>query len=81
VTSPDLAAVEDIGTLPADDLLAGQRLWAAVDSAWVTAVDRAAFRASLQPLRELDPSVVLCTHLPPAHAAATAPHPRSGSRC
>jgi len=37
----------------------------------VTAVDRAAFRASLQPLRELDPSVVLCTHLPPAHAAAT----------
>lgn len=71
VTSPDLAAVEDIGTLPTDDLLAGQRLWAAVDSAWVTAVDRAAFRASLQPLRELDPSVVLCTHLPPAHAAAT----------
>lgn len=71
VTSPDLAAVEDIGTLPADDLLAGQRLWAAVDSPWVTSVDRAAFRASLQPLRELDPSVVLCTHLPPAHAAAT----------
>ena len=37
----------------------------------MTSVDRAAFRASLQPLRELDPSVVLCTHLPPAHAAAT----------
>jgi hypothetical protein len=35
----------------------------------VTSVDRAAFQASLQPLRELDPSVVLCTHLPPAHAA------------
>ena len=42
--------------LPADDLLAGQRLWASVDSPWVTSVDRAAFRASLQPLRELDPA-------------------------
>ena len=37
----------------------------------MTSVNRAAFRASLQPLRELDPSVVLCTHLPPAHAATT----------
>ena len=69
MASADKAAVEDIGQLPADDLLAGQRLWASVDSPWVTSVDRAAFRASLQPLRELDPSVVLCTHLPPAHAA------------
>lgn len=71
MASADQAAVEDIGTLPADDLLAGQRLWATVDSPWVTSVNRAAFRASLQPLRELDPSVVLCTHLPPAHAATT----------
>jgi hypothetical protein len=69
VESPDQAAVEDIGALPADDLVAGQRLWATVDSPWVTSVDRDAFRASLQPLRDLDPSVVLCTHLPPAHAA------------
>jgi glyoxylase-like metal-dependent hydrolase (beta-lactamase superfamily II) len=69
MASADQAAVADIGELPADDLLAGQRLWAVVDSPWVTSVDRAAFQASLQPLRELDPSVVLCTHLPPAHAA------------
>ena len=68
MASADQVAVEDIGELPADDLLAGQRLWAVVDSPWVTSVDRAAFRASLQPLRELDPSVVLCTHLPPAHS-------------
>ena len=70
VAFPDQAAVDDIAALPADDLLAGQRLWASVDSPWVTSVDRPAFRASLQPLRELDPAVVLCTHLPPAHAAA-----------
>ena len=69
MASADQAAVADIGELPTDDLLAGQRLWAVVDSPWVTSVDRAAFQASLQPLRELDPSVVLCTHLPPAHAA------------
>ena len=29
---PDQAAVDDIAALPADDLLAGQRLWASVDS-------------------------------------------------
>ena len=69
VASEDQAGVDDITTLPAADLLAGQLLWATVDSPWVTSVDRAAFRASLQPLRQLDPSVVLCTHLPPAHAA------------
>jgi hypothetical protein len=69
VASADQAGVEDISVLPADDLLAGQLLWATVDSPWVTSVDRTAFRASLQPLRELDPSVVLSSHLPPAHAA------------
>ena len=69
MTSPDQVGVDDIAALPADDLLAGQRLWATVDSPWVTSVDRTAFRAALQPIRELDPSVVLCTHLPPAHAA------------
>ena len=55
--------------MPTDDLVAAQRLWAAVNSPWVHGVDRDAFRASLQPLRQLDPSVVLCTHLPPAHGA------------
>lgn len=49
--------------------LRGSRLWASVDSPWVTSVDRTAFHGSLQPLRELNPPVVLCTHLPPAHAA------------
>ena len=34
MASADQAAVEDIGELSADDLLAGQRLWAVVDSPW-----------------------------------------------
>ncbi|MFL6026455.1 MAG: MBL fold metallo-hydrolase [Friedmanniella sp.] len=71
MATAELAAVEDIRDVPDDDLLAGQRLWATVDSPWVTAVDRTTFRASLDPLRRLDPPVVLCTHLPPAHGAAT----------
>ncbi len=81
VASADQARVDNIAGVPADDLLAGQLLWATVDRPWVSTVDRTAFRASLQPLRKLDPSVVLCTHLPPAHAATARlldtprPHP------
>ena len=70
LSSAEQALADDIATVPSDDLVAGQRLWATVDSPWVSGVERNAFRASLQPLRWLDPSVVLCSHLPPAHAAA-----------
>jgi hypothetical protein len=71
MATAELAAVEDIRDVPDGDLLDGQRLWATVDSPWVTRVDRTAFRSSLDPLRRLNPPVVLCTHLPPAHDAAT----------
>lgn len=40
-----------------------------VDSPWVAGLDRARFGASLEPLRALDPAVVLSTHLPPARQA------------
>lgn len=70
MASAELAAATDIRDVPYDDLVAGQRLWATVDSPWVSRVDRTAFRASLAPLRQLDPPVVLCTHLPPARSAA-----------
>ena len=71
MATADQAVADDIGAVPPDDLVAGQRLWATVDSPWVTGVDRSIFRASLQPLRQLNPPVVLCSHLPPAPAAAT----------
>lgn len=60
---------DDIAALPVDDLLAGQRLWATVDSPWVSSVDRTVFRSSLEPLRRRDSPLVLSTHLPPAHRA------------
>ena len=71
LATAEQALADDITAVPLDDLVAAQRLWATVDSPWVSGVDRHVFGASLEPLRQLDPSVVLCTHLPPAHAAAT----------
>ncbi|MDQ1687100.1 MAG: hypothetical protein QOK42_75 [Frankiaceae bacterium] len=61
--------IEDIADLPADDVLAAQRLWVTVDSPWVAHVDRARFHDTLQPLRAFDPTTVLSTHLPPARDA------------
>lgn len=65
----ELAVAQDVAEVAADDLMAAQRLWAAVDSPWVAGVDRGAFTASLEPLRRLDPPVVLSSHLPAARSA------------
>jgi glyoxylase-like metal-dependent hydrolase (beta-lactamase superfamily II) len=43
-----------------------QLLWASVDSPWVHSVDRVRFQATVDPLRALDPTALLSTHLPPA---------------
>lgn len=65
------AMAADVAELPADDLAYGQRLWATVDFPWVAGVDRAAFARSLEPLRALDPPLLLSSHLPPAAGRAT----------
>jgi hypothetical protein len=72
VATADTADVEDVRDIPVDDLVAAQRLWVTVDSPWVAGVDRDRFAASLEPLRALDPAVVLSTHLPPARDAMPA---------
>ncbi|GAA3443422.1 MBL fold metallo-hydrolase [Planomonospora venezuelensis] len=64
--SAELAASDDAGDVPADELRAAQLLWAAVDSPWVHLVDRPAYLATLRPLHAADPDVILSTHLPPA---------------
>ena len=69
LSNAELVAVDDIAALPADDLLAGQRIWVTADSPWVAGVDRSLFRNALEPLRTLDPPLVLSTHLPPARGA------------
>jgi glyoxylase-like metal-dependent hydrolase (beta-lactamase superfamily II) len=72
VATAETADVEDVRDIPVDDLVAAQRLWVTVDSPWVAGVDRDRFAASLEPLRALDPAVVLSTHLPPARRAMPA---------
>ncbi len=62
----DAALASDVHDVSADDLRAGQLLWAGVDSPWVHNVDPAKFRATIEPIRRLDPSAVFSTHLPSA---------------
>lgn len=69
LASLDLVGADDVAAVPPEDLAAGQRLWATVDSPWVAGVDRSAFLSTLDPFRRLDSPVVLSSHLPPAHAA------------
>lgn len=69
LASLDQVHTDDVADLPADDLRAGQLLWTSVDSPWVHTVDRTRFAATLEPLRALDPTVVLGSHLPPARGS------------
>lgn len=41
-------------------------LWATVDSPWVHVTDTDRYLATVQPIREMEPSVILSSHLPPA---------------
>jgi len=62
----ELAAGGDAGAVAPDDLRAAQLVWATVDSPWVHTVDTDKYLAGIQPLRAMDPEVILSTHLPPA---------------
>ena len=62
----ELADCGDVSDAPPDALRGGQLLWATLDSPWVHNVDQDAFRRTVQPLREMDPEVILSSHLPPA---------------
>ena len=61
-----LALADDVGAISPSDLLAAQRLWATVDSPWITNVDRRAYAATLADLPVSGLPLVLSTHLPPA---------------
>ena len=71
VQSAELAGSSDVGDVPRDELRSGQLLWATIDSPWVHAVDPVRYLASLQPLRDREPDLILSTHLPPAAGRAT----------
>lgn len=58
---PDSAADLDEQTLRD-----GQLFWATVDSPWLHGIDPATFRAKLDGIRAMEPTLVLSSHLPPA---------------
>ncbi|MGW7431123.1 MBL fold metallo-hydrolase [Streptomyces sp. NPDC054861] len=62
----ELAESGHAGDLKPEELRAAQLLWATVDSPWVHIVDAAKYRATIDPLRAMNPDIVLSTHLPPA---------------
>jgi glyoxylase-like metal-dependent hydrolase (beta-lactamase superfamily II) len=64
--SAQLALADDVADVPASELLAAQRLWAAVDSPWVAWVDHDRYAACLREFPGAGSPLVLSTHLPPA---------------
>jgi hypothetical protein len=66
MSSAQLALADDAADVPAEDLLAAQRMWAVVDSPWVTLVDRNRYAAGLRQFPGAGSPLVLSTHLPPA---------------
>jgi Metallo-beta-lactamase superfamily len=67
----ELAGAENVGEVPAAELLAGQLLWATIDSPWVHSVDTGRYLETVRALQALDPDVILSTHLPSASGIGT----------
>ena len=57
---------EAAGDIAQADLEAGQLLWATIDSPWLHKVDSTTFAASLNEIRQMDPELILSSHLPAA---------------
>lgn len=64
--SAELARTHDVRDVPAEQLRAGQLLWASVDSPWVRQVDPAKYMETVRSMSAMDSATVLSTHLPPA---------------
>lgn len=65
-----LAAVPgNAADLAEDELRQGQVFWATVDSPWLHNVDRGAFASALDGIRNLEPAMILSSHLPAAPGA------------
>lgn len=72
LSSAELAEGGDVGDVRPGELRSAQVLWATVDSPWVHNADPAKYLATLQPLRAMDPDIILSAHLPPASGRAAA---------
>jgi flavorubredoxin len=59
---------ENAGDMAPEALHQGQVAWTTVDSAWLYKVDQSVFAGELNTIRQMEPSMVLSSHLPPAQA-------------
>jgi L-ascorbate metabolism protein UlaG (beta-lactamase superfamily) len=66
LSSADLATGGDARAIDPDERRAAQLLWAAIDSPWVHHVDRTLYGAEVAAVKDLDPSGIYSSHLPPA---------------
>lgn len=72
LSSSENAASEKISAVSADEVRAGQLLWASVDSPWIHKVDQAKYEAGFEPFRTFGPAWTFSTHLPPIEGALDA---------
>ncbi|MET9952246.1 MBL fold metallo-hydrolase [Streptomyces sp. NPDC006339] len=66
VPTAELAESGHASDLKPDELRAAQLLWATLDSPWVHVVDPLKYGMWVDQFREMNPEIVLSTHLPPA---------------
>ncbi len=62
------APSDDAESMNTEALRQGQQLWTSIDSPWLHKVDQTKFAAELNIVREMAPSYILSTHLPPARS-------------
>jgi flavorubredoxin len=62
---------QNAAELSEQELREGQVFWATVDSPWLHIVDRAMFAKGLQGVREVEPTMILSSHLPAAPGSMT----------
>jgi flavorubredoxin len=58
--------VEDAQEIPDEELRQGMLAWSRVDAPWLGDIDPARFARNLESVRDLDPDMLVSSHLPPA---------------
>ena len=59
---------DEAGDMAPEALRQGQVLWTTVDSPWLHKVSETKFAAELNTIRQMEPEVILSSHLPPARS-------------
>jgi flavorubredoxin len=57
---------ENADEVPTDALAQGMSVWATADSPWIHAIDRGIFGRNIEQVRNMDPKIILSSHLPSA---------------